>query len=174
MNYANIKYNDIANGEGIRTSLFVSGCRNNCPGCFNKEAQDFNCGEEFTDEIMDKIINSVDDKYHDGITLLGGDPMEPENAEVLCRLAEKFKKKYGDTKTIWCYTGYIYESINALDTSDYRHKLLSFIDILVDGPFIEAEKDITLRFKGSRNQRIIKLNSITDNKSKSVCANIIG
>ena len=93
MNYANIKYNDIANGEGIRTSLFVSGCRNNCPGCFNKEAQDFNCGEEFTDEIMDKIINSVDDKYHDGITLLGGDPMEPENAEVLCRLAEKFKKK---------------------------------------------------------------------------------
>ena len=123
---------------------------------------------------MDKIINSVDDKYHDGITLLGGDPMEPENAEVLCKLAEKFKKKYGDTKTIWCYTGYIYESINALDASDYRHKLLSYVDILVDGPFIEAEKDITLRFKGSRNQRIIKLNSITDNKSKSACANIIG
>ena len=173
MNYANIKYNDIANGDGIRTSLFVSGCRNNCPGCFNKEAQDFNCGEEFTDDIMDKIIDSVDDKYHDGITLLGGDPMEPENAEVLCRLAAKFKKKYGDAKTIWCYTGYTYESISALDPSDYRQKLLSFVDILVDGPFIVSEKDITLRFKGSRNQRIIQFNRATD-KYKLVYANIIG
>ena len=156
MNYANIKYNDIANGEGIRTSLFVSGCRNNCPGCFNKEAQNFNYGEEFADEIMNKIIDSVNDNYHSGITLLGGDPMEPENAKVLCKLAEKFKNKYMNSKSIWCYTGYTYEFINGLDRSDYRRKLLAFVDVLVDGPFIEAEKDITLRFKGSRNQRIIQ------------------
>ena len=164
MNYGGIIYNDIANGPGIRTSLFVSGCRNNCPGCFNKEVQDFNYGFEFTEEIEDIIINSVNDEYHDGITILGGDPMEPENAERLLSFVEKFKNVYGNSKTIWLYTGYTYEYL--LDTCDSRFKLLNLIDIVVDGPFIESLKDITLKFKGSSNQRII-------NTQKSCKKNII-
>ena len=158
MNYAGIITDDIANGDGIRTSLFVSGCRNNCPGCFNKEQQNFSYGELFTEKIEDEIINSISD-YHAGITLLGGDPLEPENAEGLMSLVKKFRERFSDTKTIWIYTGYTYEDILALDSQDYRKQLLLMCDTLVDGRYIDELHDITLKFKGSSNQRIINIHT---------------
>ena len=153
MNYANIKYNDIANGYGVRTSLFVSGCRNNCPNCFNKEAQNFKYGNHFTDEVADNIIKSVKENHYKGITILGGEPMEPENASELIKFVRKFREVYGDTKDIWLFTGYIYEDI--LEYKDSRTELAKVVDIIVDGPFIESKKSITLQFRGSSNQRII-------------------
>lgn len=158
MNYAGIITDDIANGTGIRTSLFVSGCRNNCPGCFNKEQQNFSYGELFTEKIEDEIISSISD-YHAGITLLGGDPLEPENAEGLMSLVKKFRERFSDTKTIWIYTGYTYEDILALDSQDYRKQLLLMCDTLVDGRYIDELHDITLKFKGSSNQRIINVHT---------------
>lgn len=155
MKYSGIIKDDIANGTGIRTSLFVSGCRNNCPGCFNKDAQDFNYGEEFTDKVIEDIIESVNSPYYAGITILGGDPMEPENAEALLPLVNKFRERYNFDKDIWIYTGYLYEDILRLSNDDPRKKLLFETDVLVDGPFIMSLKDITLKFRGSSNQRII-------------------
>lgn len=157
MKYSGIIYDDIANGIGIRTSLFVSGCRNNCSGCFNKEQQNFNYGEEFTDEIIDKILDSVDNDYHNGISILGGDPMEPENAIEVKKLVDKFRERFGKSKTIWLYTGYTFEDL--FETHDIRHELLLSVDVVVDGLFIENLRDITLRFKGSNNQRIIDVNA---------------
>lgn len=159
MNYANIKYNDIANGPGIRTSLFVSGCRNNCPGCFNKDAQNFNYGNEFTDDIQNEIIKSIESPHYSGITILGGEPMEPENAKELVKFVNKFKSIYKN-KTIWLFSGYKYEFLR--DTGDDRSKLLSLVDVIVDGPFIEELKDVSLCFRGSSNQRIIEVSSGTD------------
>ncbi len=158
MNYAGIITDDIANGTGIRTSLFVSGCRNNCPGCFNKEQQNFSYGELFTEKIEDEIISSISD-YHAGITLLGGDPLEPENAEGLMSLVKKFRERFSDTKTIWIYTGYTYEDVLDLDSQDKRKELLLMCDTLVDGRYIDELHDITLKFKGSSNQRIINIHT---------------
>lgn len=160
MNYANIKYNDIANGYGVRTSLFVSGCRNNCPGCFNKDAQNFKYGELFTEEVANKIIESVKDDQYKGITILGGEPMEPENASELIKFVRKFREVYGDTKNIWLFTGYIYEDL--LKYGDSRTELAEAVDIIVDGPFIESKKSIILQFRGSSNQRIIDAKNKTD------------
>lgn len=160
MNYANIKYNDIANGYGVRTSLFVSGCRNNCPNCFNKEAQNFKYGEPFTEEVANKIIESVKENQYQGITILGGEPMEPENASELIKFVKKFREVYGDTKNIWLFTGYIYEDL--LEYKDSRTELAEAVDIIVDGPFIEAKKSIILQFRGSSNQRIIDAKNKTD------------
>lgn len=154
MKYANIKYHDVANGTGIRTSLFVSGCNNNCPGCFNKEAQDFNFGEEFTDDIIHKILDSVDDDFHDGISILGGEPLDPKNAPDVLRLVKSFRDKYGYDKSIWVYTGYIFENLVEIGNPSVID-ILNSIDILVDGPFIESQKSLLLKFRGSRNQRII-------------------
>jgi len=158
MNYAGIITDDIANGTGIRTSLFVSGCRNNCPGCFNKEQQNFSYGELFTEKIEDEIISSISD-YHAGITLLGGDPLEPENAEGLMSLVKKFRERFNNTKTIWIYTGYTYEDVLDLDSQDKRKELLLMCDTLVDGRYIDELHDITLKFKGSSNQRIINIHT---------------
>jgi len=160
MNYANIKYNDIANGYGVRTSLFVSGCRNNCPNCFNKDAQNFKYGNPFTDEVADNIIESVKESHYKGITILGGEPMEPENASELIKFVRKFREVYGDTKDIWLFTGYIYEDLLLYD--DDRTRLAEAVDIIVDGPFIEAKKSIILQFRGSSNQRIIDAKTKTD------------
>ena len=160
MNYANIKYNDIANGYGVRTSLFVSGCRNNCPNCFNKEAQNFKYGNPFTDEVANKIIESIKADHYKGITILGGEPMEPENASQLIKFVKKFREVYGDTKDIWLFTGYIYEDL--LQHDDDRTRLAEAVDIIVDGPFIEAKKSIILQFRGSSNQRIIDAKNKTD------------
>lgn len=163
MNYSGIIKDDIANGIGIRTSLFVSGCRNNCPGCFNKAQQDFNYGKLFTEDIMNEIIDSVRFNYYNGISILGGEPMEPENAKVVLDFVNRFRLKYANTKTIWLYTGYLYEDL--IKTKDSRNLLLKQIDILVDGPFIESKKDITLKFRGSSNQRIINIpDTLKENK----------
>ena len=161
MNYANIKYLDIADGTGLRTSLYVSGCTNNCPGCFNKEAQDFNYGELFTREIEDRIIKSIDQPYVLGLTLLGGDPLEPSNADALYSFVCRFRDIYHNTKTIWVYSGYTYDYIMSLDDTDSRKMLVSLCDIMVDGRFVEELKDITLKFRGSSNQRIIDIHKST-------------
>lgn len=149
MNYGRIKKNDIANGPGVRVSLFVSGCRNHCPGCFNPETWDFNFGEPFTKKTEKEIIRALRPSWIQGLSILGGDPMEPENQRALLPLLKRIKVMFPD-KDVWLYTGYTYEQIRDAE-------ILKWIDVLVDGPFIEAEKDITLTFRGSRNQRIILL-----------------
>ena len=157
MKYANIKYNDIANGEGVRTSLFVSGCTHHCKGCFNEIAWDFNFGEDFTSEVEDKIIESMKPSYIAGLTLLGGEPMEPANQQALLPFIKRVKEKLPN-KNIWCYTGYLFDSellSPSRANTPITRELLSYIDIIVDGKFELDKKDITLRFKGSSNQRII-------------------
>lgn len=157
MKYAQIKYYDIANGEGVRTSLFVSGCTHKCEKCFNKEAWDFNYGKEFDEATIDEIIKSLEPDYIKGLTLLGGEPMEKVNQKALIPLLERIKKEL-PSKDIWCYTGYIYDiDFNEgqrayTDSTDY---FLSMIDVMVDGRFIYELYDISLRFRGSSNQRLI-------------------
>ncbi len=158
MNYGNIIYNDIANGIGCRTSLFVSGCTHHCKGCFNEMTWDFNYGEPFTTEIEDKIIESLRPTYISGLTILGGEPMEVPNQAVLRPFIERIKRELPN-KTIWIYSGYLLEELMDEDNkrchSSDTMKILDAIDILVDGEFVEALKDIMLRFRGSSNQRII-------------------
>ena len=168
MNYASIRKCDIANGEGVRVSLFVSGCTHRCKGCFNEEAQNFAYGEPFTREVEDEILEALEPDYIAGLTLLGGEPMEPENQRVLVPFLRRFRAKFGDTKTIWCYTGCILEkdlqpsppsqpSLHSHWRTEVTDEFLSYIDVLVDGPFVESLKDISLRFRGSSNQRILEL-----------------
>lgn len=159
MNYSEIKYFDIANGEGVRTSLFVSGCRHGCPGCFNPDQWDFTAGQPFTRDVQDKIIDSLAAEYIDGLTLLGGEPMEPENQRALVDFVERVRCAYPE-KTIWCYTGDTLEDLlnpASPRRTEVTDRLLAAIDVLVDGPFVQAHHDITLRFRGSSNQRIIDL-----------------
>lgn len=158
MNYSEIKHCDIANGGGVRTSLFVSGCRRHCPGCFNEGAQDFEAGEPFTPDVAQGILDSLEPSYIDGLTLLGGEPMEPENQRGLVDLAEQAKARFPQ-KNIWCFTGYVLEDLleGGRKRTDVTDRLLACIDVLVDGPFLEDQHDITLRFRGSANQRIIDL-----------------
>lgn len=159
MNYGNIKYYDIADGPGVRTSLFVSGCSHHCPGCFQPETWDFGFGEEFTPEVEDKILASLAPEYVDGLTLLGGEPMEKANQRALLPFVRRVKAAYPQ-KDIWCYTGYTLEK-DLLSESRARcevtDELLSLIDVLVDGEFVEELRDLTLLFRGSRNQRLIDL-----------------
>lgn len=154
MNYAEIKNCDIANGPGVRVSLFVSGCTHHCPGCFNEIAWDFQYGEPFTEEVMDRIVEMLRPNYIRGLTLLGGEPFEPENQAGVVALLRKIKKELPQ-KTIWAFSGYLFDrdilSGRLGDTREY----LSYLDVLVDGPFVEAKKNLSLRFRGSVNQRII-------------------
>ena len=152
MNYANIKYCSTTNGTGIRTSVFVSGCRIHCKGCFNKQAWDFNYGKEFTDGVIERILDSIEPVYCSGLTILGGEPLDPNNIEGVDKLIEKFRERFGksEDKTIWLYTGYKFEEL-----TDTQLELLKYVDVLVDGEFIENEKVLDLRFRGSLNQRII-------------------
>ena len=157
MNYALIRENDIANGPGVRTSLFVSGCRHHCKGCFNPETWNFNYGNPFTQKEIDIIIEATKPSFIDGLTLLGGEPFEPENQAALVDLLKKFKENLPD-KSIWCYTGFSFENdllpkYNA-DIENIK-ELLPLIDVLVDGRFVEELKNLSLRFRGSSNQRII-------------------
>lgn len=157
MNYAAIKKFDVANGIGVRVSLFVSGCTHHCKGCFNEEAWDFNYGEKFTDIQKQEIIEALSPKHIKGFSLLGGEPFEPENRGVLCDLLKEIKATYPD-KTVWCYSGYLYDSYMKNGNHDDPQNvqgMLDCIDILVDGKFVEELKDINLLFKGSSNQRII-------------------
>ena len=159
MNFATIKPFDVANGPGVRVSLFVSGCTHRCKGCFNEEAWDFSYGEEFTSESLDRILTAMKPDYIKGFSLLGGEPFEPRNQIVLCDVLEKIKEVYPD-KTVWCYTGYTYDKdllSGRLCDKAITEKMLRNIDILVDGKFIEELKNLKLRFKGSENQRIIDL-----------------
>ena len=159
MNYANIKNCDIANGEGVRVTLFVSGCTNRCEGCFQPETWDFDFGEPFTRDVEDKIIDMLAPSYIRGLTLLGGEPFEPCNQRVLAPFVARVKEAYPD-KDIWAFTGFTYE--NLLDDNYPKHTevtdtLLSMVDVLVDGRFIKALKDLRLKFRGSSNQRLIDM-----------------
>lgn len=159
MNYATIKFYDVANGTGVRVSLFVSGCRHHCKGCFNAETWDFFYGESYTQETEDSIIDGLKPDYITGLSLLGGEPFEPENQPALTALLRRVKTQLPE-KTVWCYTGYTYDTDLAEGGSvftDVTREMLSYIDILVDGEFIEEQRDLTLRFRGSRNQRILTL-----------------
>ena len=157
MNYATIKYCDIANGEGVRTSLFVSGCRRHCPNCFNAVAWDFNYGTPFTDATISDIINSMKPDYIAGLTLLGGEPFEPANQRGLIPLLKAVKENY-PAKDIWCFTGYLFDEDimdKMYDKYPETREMLSYIDVCVDGRFVEELKDMMLKFKGSSNQRTI-------------------
>jgi anaerobic ribonucleoside-triphosphate reductase activating protein len=166
MNYANIIYTDVANGIGCRTSLFVSGCTHHCKGCFNKVTWDFNYGDNFTKEVEDQIINSLRPSYINGLTILGGEPLEVVNQKSLAPFMSRIKKELPN-KTIWVYSGYTWEELNdegnkrchSTDTS----AILNNIDILVDGEFVEDKKDLTLRFRGSSNQRVIDVHKTIEN-----------
>lgn len=156
MNYATIKNCDIANGPGVRVSLFVSGCTHHCPGCFNEVAWDFHYGEPFTQETIDRILAMLAPHHIRGLTLLGGEPFEPENQGAVLDLARQVRETYPE-KTVWAYSGYLYEKIASGTLGDWNvtRELLSCLDVLVDGPFIEAKKNLSLRFRGSENQRLI-------------------
>ena len=157
MNYADIKRYDVANGPGVRVSVFVSGCTHRCPGCFNEEAWDFNFGKPFTQETMDYIIDLLKPDFYKGITFLGGEPLEHVNQQGLLPLARKIREVYPE-KSIWCFTGYDFEKDvlgRMINEWPETKELLSYIDVLVDGEFIEAQKDLSLVFKGSANQRHI-------------------
>lgn len=160
MNYAAIKYYDIANGEGVRTSLFVSGCRHHCRDCFNAEAWPFDYGKPFTEDVEDAIISSLSPYYIAGLSVLGGEPMERENQDSVLSFLRKVREAYPD-KSIWLYSGFTYEEIcgtvPSRAFSPVSEEILSLCDVLVDGRFRIEEKDISLQFRGSRNQRIIDL-----------------
>lgn len=159
MHYATVKNCDIANGEGVRVSLFVSGCTHRCPGCFNEVAWDFSYGEPFTKETEEYLFSLLAPSYIAGLSLLGGEPFEPENQRALLPFLEEFRRRFPQ-KNVWCYTGYLYEK-ELLSPSRARcevtDRMLACIDILVDGPFVEAKKSLQLRFRGSSNQRVIDL-----------------
>ena len=159
MNYAEIKNYDIANGLGVRVSLFVSGCTHHCKGCFNPMTWDFSYGKPFTETVQDELLEMLSPAYIDGLTLLGGEPMEPDNQRALLPFVKKVRAQYPD-KNIWCYTGYKLDD-ELLKPSRARcevtDELLSLIDVLVDGEFIEEQKNISLSFRGSENQRLIDL-----------------
>ena len=160
MYYGEIKKIDIANGDGVRVSLFVSGCRIHCPGCFNAMTWDFCYGKEFTQDTEKEIIDALEKDFISGLTVLGGEPFEPENQKVLAPFLKKVKELF-PKKNIWCYSGYIYETEllaeNGKAHTEVTEEMLSYIDVLVDGPFVEELKDISLVFRGSSNQRILKL-----------------
>ena len=168
MNYGTIKNYDIANGTGVRVSLFVSGCRHHCKGCFNSETWDFNYGNPYTKEVEAQILEALKPAYIQGFSLLGGEPFEPENQKELAGLLQKIKESYPE-KNVWCYTGYLYD-VDLIPGgkvyTEYTDQMLTCIDTLVDGEFIEAEKDLTLEFRGSRNQRILHLDEIRQNAKK--------
>ena len=160
MNYAEIKYCDVANGPGVRTSLFVSGCSHHCPGCFNEIAWDFNYGKPFAQDTIDSIIESLKPDYIQGLTLLGGEPFEYSNQKGLLPLVRQVREVLPQ-KDIWCFTGFLFDKDiieNMCKRWKETNELLSYIDVLVDGRFVEELKNLNLKFKGSENQRTILVN----------------
>ena len=157
MNYATIKNCDIANGPGVRVSLFVSGCTHHCKGCFNEVAWDFNYGQPFTQQTVADILEMLAPDYVQGITILGGEPFEPENQPAVLDLLRQIKQKYPD-KSIWAFSGYLFDKeilSGKLGPWEIPREYISYLDVLVDGRFVEEKKDLSLRFRGSSNQRII-------------------
>ena len=147
MNYAKIKPVDVANGEGVRVSIFVSGCSHHCKGCFNAELWNYDAGQKFTCDVIDEILNLCSKDYITGLSLLGGEPLDPKNMADMNILCHAFKRKFPN-KTIWCYTGYVWENVKQL-------YIMKYIDVIVDGQFVQALADPRLKFRGSSNQRII-------------------
>ncbi len=182
MNYADIKKTDTANGPGIRVSLFVSGCTHGCRGCFNSEAWDFSYGYEYTAQTEEEILQALAPGYIRGLSVLGGEPMEPENRGTVLGLLKKVRQRYPD-KSIWCYTGYSYENdllrwaeeenacFGEEPGQEEMTELLSLIDVLVDGEFIEEKKNLRLAFRGSENQRLIDLKE-SRRKGRTVCLSL--
>ena len=157
MNYATIKNCDIANGPGVRVSLFVSGCSHRCPGCFNEEAWDYDFGKPFTQKTVDEILAMLAPAYVKGLTLLGGEPFDPRNQEPIVELLRQVKAKYPE-KSIWAFSGYLFDRdilSGKLGDWEITREYLSYLDVLVDGPFVMAKKNLSLRFRGSENQRLI-------------------
>ena len=166
MNFADIKKADIANGTGVRVSVFVSGCNHKCENCFNRECWDFNYGKEFTNKEIDKILEELDHPYVAGLSLLGGEPLEHFNQKGLLPLVRKVKERFPE-KNIWCYTGFTFEKDvmnNMYQKWEETPELLSYVDVMVDGKFEESKKDITLKFRGSSNQRIIDVQKSIEGK----------
>ena len=164
MNYGNIKECDVADGPGVRVSVFVSGCRHHCKGCFNSETWDFNYGQPYTSETENQIIQLLAPEFIQGLTHLGGEPFEPENQRELVKLLKRVRKTYPQ-KDIWCYSGYLYDVDMIPGGKIYTEvtdEMLSYIDVLVDGEFVEALKDVTLVFRGSSNQRILHLKEMRE------------
>lgn len=163
MNYCNIKKCDIANGIGVRVTLFVSGCTHHCKGCFQPETWDFNYGKPFTEATENELLEAMAPDYINGLTLLGGEPFEPENQRVLVGFLKKVREKYPQ-KSVWCYSGYVYEELTGDSRArcEVTDEMLSMIDVLVDGEFVQEKKNISLQFRGSENQRIIDLNKTRD------------
>ena len=169
VNYASIRTCDIANGEGVRVTLFVSGCTHHCKGCFNPDQWDFGYGEPFTRETEDFILKELESSFISGLTVLGGEPMEPANQRALVPFLRRFREKFGDSKTLWVYTGCVLEkdfrpvarsegpNSPSRWQTEVTDEFLRMIDVLVDGPFVEELKDISLQFRGSSNQRILRL-----------------
>ena len=160
MNYGEIKNCDIANGEGVRVTLFVSGCTNRCPGCFQPQTWDFSYGEPFTAETEEKLLDMLAPAYINGLTLLGGDPFEPRNQRALLPFLRRVRERYPQ-KNIWAFSGFTWEELHTEGSHprcEVTDEMLSYIDVLVDGRFVEERKDIRLRFRGSSNQRIIDVN----------------
>lgn len=156
MRYGAIKKTDIANGDGVRVSIWVSGCERRCKGCFNPETWSFEYGEIFTGQTLKEISEALNKNYISGLTILGGEPLDPHNLSAVTTMIETIKFLYPD-KTVWLYTGYKYEEVKDL-------KVMDLIDVLVDGEFIEDQKDISLNFRGSKNQRIINLREVRINE----------
>ncbi len=159
MNYASIKNLDIANGPGLRVSLFVSGCTHHCKGCFNPEAWDFNYGKPFTEETEEELLKLLANDHIRGLTLLGGEPFEPANQAVLVKFLHKYKEKFPN-KDLWCYSGYLFDQdmlTGNLGPWEITEEMLSYIDILVDGEFMIDLKNPNCRFRGSENQRVIRV-----------------
>ena len=159
MHYATIKWTDIANGEGVRISLFVSGCTHRCKNCFNEVAWDFSYGEPFSEEVQEQIIKELGSGYIAGLSLLGGEPLEPQNQAALYPFVKRVRETYPN-KTIWCYTGFVLDEKNGVLKETHKNtevtkELISLFDVLVDGAYIEELKDIRLKFRGSSNQRVI-------------------
>ena len=161
MNYATIKKRDIANGPGVRVSLFVSGCTHRCPGCFNEIAWDFGYGEPFTKETEQELLEALAPDYIKGLSLLGGEPFEPQNQGPLVEFLRKMRETYPQ-KTVWCYSGYTLEQLQGDQPCrarcDVTDEMLEMLDVLVDGRFVLEKKNIRLRFRGSENQRLIDMN----------------
>ena len=150
MNYGALRPLDIANGPGCRVSLFVSGCKNCCPGCFNQESQSFTYGREFTSETLEELLMMLENPHIAGLSILGGDPCEPENQICVLGICKAVREHFGDSKTIWMWTGYLWEELREME-------VMKYIDVLVDGPFIEELRDLMLYYRGSSNQRVIDI-----------------
>ncbi len=169
MNYATIKWTDIANGEGVRISLFVSGCTRRCKDCFNAVAWDFSYGKPFDESVRESIYDGLKADYIAGLSLLGGEPLEPENQRALLPFVKEVKKRFPE-KSIWCYTGNVFDPATGLlkeqeKNTEVTEELISLFDVLVDGEFIEAQKNIRLKFRGSSNQRILDVKKSKISKS---------